>query len=183
MLPSQLRGARPEGTRTADRASFLRVLDFGGVPATVRHDNLKVAVVRACLYDPDISQLYAAFAHHWSFVPLPSSPHHPQEQGITERGGGYMKDNALIPTGRDDSLEELDSFLKHWNRTVARVRIHGTTRKQVYAHFMEVEKPALKPLPKDRFSLFGVGTRTVHPDGHVQVSRQVGILGASHSGR
>lgn len=173
VLPSQLRGARPEGTRTADRASFLRALengflDFGGVPATVRHDNLKVAVVRACLYDPDISEVYAAFARHWGFVPLPSSPRHPQEQGITERGGGYMKDNALKGR-RFESLDELDSFLKHWNRTVARVRIHGTTRKQVYAHFLEVEKPALKPLPKDRFSLFEVGTRTVHPDGHVQV--------------
>ncbi|MBI2918742.1 MAG: IS21 family transposase [Chloroflexi bacterium] len=158
---------------SADRPSFLRALensfwDFGGVPATVRHDNLKLAVVRACLYDPAISEVYAAFAHHWGFVPLPSSPRHPQEQGITERGGGYMKDNALKGR-RFDSLEELDSFLKHWNRTVARVRIHGTTRKQVYAHFLEVEKPALAPLPKDRFNLFEVGTRTVHPDGHVQV--------------
>jgi hypothetical protein len=158
---------------TADRPSFLRALehsflDFGGVPATLRHDNLKLAVVRACLYDPDISELYAAFARHWGFVPLPSRPRHPQEQGITERGGGYLKDNALKGR-RFDTLDELSSFLRHWNRTVARVRIHGTTRKQVYAHFLEVEKPALKPLPKERFSLFEVGTRTVHPDGHVQV--------------
>jgi transposase len=27
--------------------------DLGGVPAVVRHDNLKAAVVRACFYDPD----------------------------------------------------------------------------------------------------------------------------------
>ncbi len=158
---------------TADRLSFLRALehsflDFGGVPATLRHDNLKLAVVRACLYDPDISELYAAFARHWGFVPLPSRPRHPQEQGVAERGGGYLKDNALKGR-RFDSLDELASFLKHWNRTVARLRIHGTTRKQVYAHFLEVEKPALRPLPEQRFSLFEVGTRTVHPDGHVQV--------------
>ena len=135
----------------------------------MRLDNLKAGVARACLYDPDISELYAAFAHHWGFVPLPSRPRHPQEQGVAERGGGYLKDNAL--KGRDfDSPEELASFLRHWNRTVARLRIHGTTRKQVYAHFLEVEKPALKPLPEERFSLFEVGTRTVHPDGHVQVA-------------
>jgi len=158
-----------------DRVSFIRAhenafLDFGGVPHTVRLDNLKAGVVRACLYDPDISELYAAFAKHWGFVPLPSRPRHPQEQGIAERGGGYVKDNAL--KGRSfDSLEELETFLKRWNRTIARVRIHGTTRKQVYTHFLEVEKPALKPVPAERFNLFEVGTRSVHLDGYVEVAR------------
>jgi len=158
-----------------DKVSFIRAhenafLDFSGVPHTVRLDNLKAGVARACLYDPDISEMYAAFAKHWGFVPLPSRPRHPQEQGITERGGGYVKDNALKGR-RFDSLEELDSFLKRWNRTIARVRIHGTTRKQVYTHFLEVEKPALKSMPAERFSLFGVGTRTVHLDGYVEVAR------------
>lgn len=158
-----------------DRVSFIRAhenafLDFGGVPHTVRLDNLKAGVVRACLYDPDISELYAAFAKHWGFVPLPSRPRHPQEQGIAERGGGYVKDNALKGR-RFDSLEELETFLKRWNRTIARVRIHGTTRKQVYTHFLEVEKPALKPVPAERFNLFEVSTRSVHLDGYVEVAR------------
>jgi transposase len=111
-----------------DKISFMRAqenafLDWGGVPRVVRLDNLKAGVARACLYDPDISELYAAFAKHWGFVPLPCRPRHPQEQGVVERGGGYLKDNAL--KGRKfDSLEKLDAFLKRWNRTVARVRIH-----------------------------------------------------------
>jgi len=156
-----------------DRTSFLRAhehafMSFGGVPEVVRHDNLKAAVVRACLYDPDVSELYAAFAKHWGFVPLPSRPRHPQEQGVAERGGGYVKSNALKGR-RFDSIEELDAFLKRWNRTIARLRIHGTTRKQVYTHFLETEKPALRPLPESPFSLFEVGTRIVHPDGHIQV--------------
>lgn len=158
-----------------DKLSFIRAhenafLDFGGIPHTVRLDNLKAGVARACLYDPDISELYAAFAQHWGFVPLPSRPRHPQEQGIAERGGGYVKDNALKGR-RFDSLEELDNFLKRWNRTIARLRIHGTTRKQVYTHFLEMEKPALKPVPAERFDLFEVGTRSVHLDGYVEVAR------------
>jgi transposase len=156
-----------------DRTHFLRAHEhafqsFGGVPATIRHDNLKAAVVRACLYDPDVSELYATFGRHWGFVPLPSRPRHPQEQGIAERGGGYVKDNALKGR-RFDSLEGLDSFLKRWNRTVARLRIHGTTRKQVYTHFLEVDQPALQSLPQSPFSLFEVGMRVVHPDGHIQI--------------
>jgi hypothetical protein len=33
--------------------------------------------VRACLYDPDVSELYAAFARHWGFdlsLPGPTIP-------------------------------------------------------------------------------------------------------------
>jgi len=158
-----------------DKISYIRAhenafLDFGGVPHTVRLDNLKAGVARACLYDPDISELYAAFARHWGFVPLPCRPRNPHEQGVVERGGHYLKDNAL--KGRKfNSLEELDAFLKRWNRTIARLRIHGTTRKQIYAHFLEADKPALKLLPAERFSLFEVGTRSVHIDGYVEVAR------------
>jgi transposase len=154
-----------------DRVHFLRaiehaLIDFGGVPEVVRHDNLKAAIVRACLYDPDVSELYAAFAAHWGFVPLPARPRHPEEDGIVENSGNYVKDNA-VKGRRFDSLEDLNAYLAKWNRTIARLRIHGTTRKQVYTHFLEVDKPTLKPLPQERFSLFEIGTRTVHPDGHI----------------
>jgi hypothetical protein len=87
---------------------------------------------------------------------------------VVERGGNYLKHNALKGR-RFDSLEELDAFLKHWNRTVARVRIHGRTRKQVYTHFLEVEKPVLKPSPAARFSFFRASTCVVHPEGYVEV--------------
>lgn len=157
-----------------ERKAFMRAhehafLAFGGVPRVVRHDNLKAAVVRACLYDPDVSELYTAFAHHWGFVPLPSRPRHPEENGVQERSGGYVKDNALRGRRFGDGLEELNAYLQHWNRTVAQLRIHGTTRRQVITHFLEVERPALQPLPGERFALFDVGTRTVHNDGHVEV--------------
>lgn len=159
---------------TQDRRQFLRAHEhafafFKGVPKVVRHDNLKAAVVRACLYDPDVSEVYTAFAQHWGFVPLPSRPYHPEENGIAENSGGYVKHNALKGR-RFDSLEELAKFLERWNRTVAQVRIHGTTRKQVLSHFLEVELPALQPPRTTPFDLFEVGTRTVHPDGHVQVA-------------
>jgi transposase len=158
---------------TQERDGFLRAHEhafvrLGGVPKTIRHDNLKAAVVRACLYDPDVSEVYAAFGEHWGFVPLPSRPRHPEENGVAERSGGYVKSNALKGR-RFDSLEALAAYLERWNRTVAQVRIHGTTRQQVLRHFLEVEQPALQPLPSESFGLFQIGTRTVHPDGHVEV--------------
>jgi transposase len=142
--------------------------DLGGVPLVIRHDNLKAAVVRACLFDPDIQIVYAAFAEHWGFTPLPTRPRNPRENGKQERSGGYVKDNALKGR-RFDSLAEQNAHLQHWNRTIARLRIHGTTRKQVWTHFVEVERAALQPLAPDPFALFHSGTRVVHPDGHVEV--------------
>lgn len=53
---------------------------------------------------------------------------------------------------------------------MAQLRIHGTTRRQVLAHFLEVEQPALQPLPGTRFDMFEVGTRVVHLDGFIEVA-------------
>ncbi len=153
--------------------TFLRLhenafANLGGVPRIIRHDNLKAAVVRACLYDPDVNEIYAAFARHWGFTPLPTRPRNPQENGKQERSGGYVKDNALKGR-RFESLAEQNEHLRRWNRTVARLRIHGTTRRQVIAHFLEIEKPALQPLASEPFAFFRSGERTIHPDGHVEV--------------
>ena len=153
--------------------TFLRLhenafADLGGVPKVIRHDNQKVAVVRACLYDPDVNEIYAAFARHWNFTPLPTRPRNPQENGKQERSGGYVKDNALKGR-RFNSLSEHNEHLRRWNRTIARLRIHGTTRRQVIAHFLEIEKPALQPLAPEPFPFFRTGQRSIHPDGHVEV--------------
>jgi transposase len=142
--------------------------DFGGVPRVVRHDNLKAAVVRACFYDPDSHDVYLAFAAHWGFTSLPTQPRTPQENGKQERSGGYVKSNALKGR-RFDSLEAQNAFLRQWNRTIARLRIHGTTRRQVWTHFVETEQAALQPPASDAFPCFASGERTVHTDGHVEV--------------
>ena len=143
--------------------------DLGGVPLVLRSDNLKAAVARACFYDPDSHEVYLAFARHWGFTPLPTQPRRPQENGKQERSGGYVKDNALKGR-RFDSLEAQNAWLRQWNRTIARLRIHGTTRRQVWTHFVEAEQPALQPLAPTSFPFFSAGERTVHADGHVEVA-------------
>jgi len=142
--------------------------DLGGVPRIVRLDNLKAGVARACLYDPDLNDGYAAFARHWGFTPLPIRPRTPRENGKQERSGGYVKDNALKGR-RFESLQAQNQFLRHWNRTVARLRIHGTTRQQVWTHFLATDQAALQPLATAPFPFFESGTRSVHADRHVEV--------------
>ncbi len=83
----------------------------------MRHDNLKAAVVRSCLYDPDVNLIYTAFAKHWGFTPLPTRPRNPKESGKQERSSGYVKDNALKGR-RFNSLAEQNEYLRKWNRTI-----------------------------------------------------------------
>ncbi len=78
------------------------------MPRVVRLDNLKAGVTRACLYDPDVNAVYAAFATHWGFTPLSIQPRTPRHNGKQERSGGYVKGNARrVPgaTGRDRAAE------------------------------------------------------------------------------
>jgi hypothetical protein len=99
----------------------------------------------------------------------PIRPRTPRHNGKVERGHAYLKSNAL--KGRQfASLAEQNQFLRHWEKTVADVRIHGTTRQQVAARFAE-ERARLLPLPPDLFPVFQEGRRTVHRDSYVEVAK------------
>lgn len=111
-----------------------------------------------------------SFARHYGTVFMPTKPYTPQHKGKVESGVKYVKRNAL--KGRTfKSLVEQNDFLLDWETRIADTRIHGTTKKQVAKLFQENERPALLPLPPDRFPFFHEGTRSVHRDGHVEVDK------------
>jgi transposase len=155
--------------------NFIRCLEnafyhFGGVPRHLVLDNLRAAVQKADWFEPELNPKVRAFAAHYGTVFLPARPYRPTYKGKVERGVGYVQDNAL--KGRSfESSEAQNRFLLGWEETVADTRLHGTTRHQVGQLFREVERPALLPLPGDRFPFFHEGRRTVHRDGHVEVDK------------
>lgn len=143
---------------------------FGGVPKTVVIDNLRAAVKSPDWYDPELVPKLRAFEQHYGTTILPTKPYTPRHKGKVERGVDYVQENAL--RGRTfQSLIELNDFLLHWEATVADLRIHGTTRKQVGAHFETAEKGTLLPLPSERFANFSEARRKVNRDGHVAIDR------------
>src|SRR5512132_3555376 len=152
---------------------FLRCLEgafrhFGGVPRRLILDNLKAAVKTADWFDPEINPKVRSFGEHYGTVFLPTCPYTPRHKGKVERGVDYVQENAL--RGRSfPSLEEQNRFLRDWEATTADTRMHGTTRRHVGKHFLEVERAALLPLPADPFPSFREARRAVHRDGHVEV--------------
>jgi len=143
---------------------------FGGAPKRLVIDNLKAAVARADWYDPEVHPKLQSFAQHYGTAILPAKPYKPEHKGKVESGVKYAKNNAL--RGRTfSSLAEQNAFLLEWETNVADTRIHGTTKKQVGGLFRQAERPALQPLPADRFPSFAEARRSVHRDGHVEVDK------------
>jgi len=175
MVLSYSRHAYEEVVWHQDVETFIRCHErafafFGGVPKLIRLDNLKSGVLKAHLYEPTLNPVYAEFAKHTGFVPLPCLPGKPEHKGKTESGVGYTQNNALKGL-KFDSLEAQNTHLRHWNKTWARTRVHGTTKKQVWQLFVEKERSELQTLPEKPFQFFKIGQRKVHPDGHIEVGR------------
>jgi transposase len=163
-----------EATFDQRTETFLRCLEnayrhLGGVPATTVPDNLKAAVIHPDWYDPGLNPKLACFARHYGTVILPTRPMTPRHKGRVERGVGFVQ--SALKGRLFESLSAVNRFLAEWEKNVADTRIHGTTRQHVGKHFLEVEKPALKPLPLDLFPSFTEGRRSVHLDGHVEFEK------------
>jgi transposase len=154
---------------------------FGGVPETIKLDNLKSGVITPDKYEPVMNQVYVAYARHAGFVPLPCTPYKPNQKGRVEHDVGYTKSNGLAAK-RFESLDEANLALRHWNKKWASTRIHGTTRIQVQKMFDTTERAALKPLPAAPFPLFKAETRKVDVNGCVAVARNFYSVPCSYVG-
>lgn len=175
MVLSHSRKAYSESVFRQTTDEFLRCLEnafwfFGGITKTIVLDNLRAAVAHPDWFDPELVPKLRAFAEHYGTVFLPTKPYTPRHKGKVERGIAYVKGNALKARSFE-SLEEQNAFLKDWEANTADTRIHGTTKRQVGKMFVEVEKPALLPLPRERFPMFQEAQRIVSRDGHIEVAK------------
>src|SRR6202043_1765011 len=69
---------------------------IGGVPKLLVPDNTKVAVIKACLYEPQVNRTYAEMAAHYDTAVLPARPGRPRDKAkvevavlIVERAGSW----------------------------------------------------------------------------------------------
>jgi transposase len=171
---SYSRRAYSEAVLRQDTESFIRCIEnafrhFGGVPHTLSLDNLKAAVLRFDWADPDLNPKFRDFARHYGVAVLPCKPRTPEHKGKVESGVGYVKKNALAARCFE-SIAAQNQALRHWEATVADLRIHGTTKRQVLQLFAQ-ERPRLLPLPDSLFPCFREATRCVHRDGFVEIEK------------
>lgn len=141
---------------------------FGGVPKTVKIDNLKAAILQANFYEPIYQQLYKQFAGFYNFQSIPCRIYQPNDKGKVESGIKYVKSNFFAGRTFKDS-DDVDRQLSRW-LDIANSRTHGTTKKIPRQQFQEQEKTALVKLPSEEFSLAKMGKRKVYHDCHIYIS-------------
>jgi len=145
---------------------------FGGVPAQVVPDNLKSAVVKACLYAPEINRTYANMASHFGTAIVPARPRKPRDKAKVEVGVQVVERWLLarLRNRRFFSLAELNQaireLLEDLNRRVTRHL--GASRRQL---FEELDQPALKPLPSQAYEYAEWKQRRTGLDYHVEVAK------------
>ncbi len=143
---------------------------FDGVHHVIVPDNLKAAVIRAGKF-PLLNRTYLEMACHYDTVIAPARVRKPKDKAKAEAGVLFVTRWITAPLRRRKffSLEEINEAIREMlpalNERKFR-RLPGTR----HSRFLEVDKPALKPLPSNPFELISwIAEQKVAPDYHVFV--------------
>ncbi|WP_287003549.1 IS21 family transposase [Sphingobium sp.] len=124
---------------------------FGGVPQLLVPDNAKVAVIKACHFDPQINRSYTDMARHYGTAVLPARPRKPRDKAKVEACVGIVE-RWLLGRLRNRifySLAEVNAAIAECMADLNDRRVlrqFGKTRRQL---FEEIDVPNLKPLPSE----------------------------------
>lgn len=151
--------------------AHVRALAFiGGVPAQLVPDNPKVGVDRANWYEPGLNRTYLDLATHYGTALLPTRTRKPRDKAKVEVAVLVVERWILarLRNRRFFSLAEL-------NRAIAErvadlnarpMRRLGVSRREL---FLELDHPALKPLPAEPYEYAEWRSRRVGRDYHVDI--------------
>lgn len=151
--------------------SHVRMFEhFQGVSELVVPDNLGSGVAKACRYEPDVNPTYQELATHYGTAVLPTRPRAPRDKAKVEVGVQIVERWILAPLRNHTffSLAEL-------NREIRRLlealndrpfqKLDGSRRTL----FESLERPALKPLPTQRYEYAEWRKARVNIDYHIAV--------------
>lgn len=164
-----------EATRTQQLpdwiGSHVRTFEYlGGVTEIVVPDNLKSGVSRACRYEPDINPTYAEMAGYYGVAVIPARPRKPKDKAKVE-SGVQIVEREILARLRDRkffSLGKLNQAIRELLKVVNQRPFQKLEGSRV-SLFEELDRPALKPLPRDRYEFSEPLTPTVNIDYHVEV--------------
>jgi transposase len=134
-------------------------------------DNTKVAVIKACLYEPLVNRTYAEMAAYYDTAVLPARPRRPRDKAKVETAVLIVERWLLgrLRHRRFYSLAELNAAIGELLRQLNEerpIRRLGVTRR---ALLEELDRPHLKGLPSEPYSFAEWRLRRVGVDYHVLV--------------
>jgi transposase len=145
---------------------------FDGVTKLLVPDNPRTGVSRACRYEPDLNRTYHEMAQHYSIAVLPARPYKPRDKAKVENAVGIVERwiLAALRHHRFFSIaglnEAIEGLLERLNNRGFRKR--DGTRASL---FTEIDRPALQPLPAERYVMAEWKTVRANIDYHVEIDR------------
>ncbi|MCC6653197.1 MAG: IS21 family transposase [Candidatus Eisenbacteria bacterium] len=161
-----------EATRTQQSVDFIqshvRMLEyFEGAPALIVPDNLKSGVTTASWYDPEVQRTYEELAAHYSTAVLPARPKKPRDKAKVEVAVQVVQ-RWILGRIRNEVFFTLDALNERIRELLELLndrpmRAYRKSRRELY---VLLDKPALKPLPVERFVYSEWGTARLNIDYH-----------------
>ncbi|GAA3977336.1 IS21 family transposase [Allohahella marinimesophila] len=132
-----------------DTQTFIQLHDeafryFGGVPDECVYDQTKLVVISEQYRELTINERFHEYATAAGYRIHACEGYDPESKGKVEAGVKYVKQDCLYGETFADR-EDLRSHVLNWLKTVANVRLHGTTGEQPVARFEALERGHLKP--------------------------------------
>lgn len=126
---------------------------FDGAPRFVVPDNLKSAVTKNTRDIVTLNRAYAEFSEHYGFQIYPARPRKPKDKSLGEIAVQLVQRFVLarLRASTFFSLDELNEKISFWVDELNN-RITRTYPKSRTSRFLELDYPALKPLPEQRYS-------------------------------
>jgi len=166
-------------------ASHVRMLEyFGGCPELIIPDNLRSGVSRACRYDPDLNPSYQQLAAHYGVAILPARPYKPKDKAKAEIGVQVVERWILARLRHHSffSLAELNqcigALLEALNARAFK-QLPGNRRQA----FEQIDRPALRPLPRHPYRYIDIKPVKVNIDYHVHYQRHHYSVPHQHVGQ
>lgn len=164
-----------EATWTQQLPDFLgaqrRMFEFfGGTPALVVPDNLRSAVSKTCRYEPDINPSYAQFIDYYGTAVLPARPYRPKDKALVESGVQIVQ-RWILARLRHQTFVGLAELNVEIRRLLAALNQKPFQKLSGCRHsvFLELDKPALKPLPLEAYEYRQYKSVRVGVDYHVSL--------------
>ena len=162
-----------EASHTQSIPDWLKVTEnafryYGGVSALITPDNLKSAVTTPGRYDPDNNRVFEEFCDHYGTAIYAARVRCPKDKALAENSVQNVQRWVIAPLRSRVffSLRELNEAM--WEKLEILNNRPFTEREGTRSGvFNEVDLPALKPLPAERFEYAEWSKAKVHPDCHV----------------
>ena len=151
-------------------ASHVRAFEyFGGCSAIVVPDNLRSGVSRACRYDPDLNPSYQQWAEHYQVAVVPTRPYKPKDKAKAEVAVQIVERWILARLRHHSffSLAELNQCIRALLDDLNTKPFKQLPGNRCQA-FEQLDKPALKPLPRHPYRYVDIKPVKVNIDYHVQ---------------